>query len=917
MGVFRQFPYSNFHEMNLDEMIKIIKNMLEEWAQYHAEWDAWMNQMNDDWSNYQEVMNEAWQNMQNFINNYFDNLNVQNEINNKITDMVNTGQFASIVEPYIPPRVTAWLTEHITEPVGVVIDTSLTVSGACADAKATGDVINDVKSDLDMLYPSALIKKLIVTRGGINTSTGVTNENLERVHTPLTLVRTGDVISVPNGYRYWLAQYNYISGTFTYVAKYPATGEYVGQHVIPFDGLVSIVLLKNNNVDFTADECYNTIDFNIKLYSTSENRTDDIYFEVGNINGTNDTYWYMLRGEDYYFWNDTNSVINATTRWKTAERILFHKGATISVASGYRYYLYIYNSDDSVSTSGWLTDTYTFSDDTIARIVVDTTADTKTAYNLWDSLDSIIFIWNNLEILELNSDINTKIGELSFETLGFRTIPLNLTLGQNLLYDSGTVVPGTDYETSDFVPVNPGEKYYISAVLGGAVADDNLNGIVGYNSSKQYVCGIVNQNDAGYDGARHLVELPFYIPLGVSYIRGCSAYRNTTDRPYPYKTLEIKQLNESTKTTSSLASEDELIALSEYNSYLSGDASSSLAYKKLFTLTAFSDIHGAKTQFQQTINLSNQHKNYLDAVTFLGDICGQNPNSDISFYVPSLSQLPLLPVVGNHDVADYGSISISQVEIFNRYVKPCVDANFIITNVPYYYKDFSDYNIRVITLMEYEGAVTSANATSDNYRRYITSEQLQWFADTLYSTPTDYSVIVLLHQIVHINPIIVECKFTENAIYRQVDNSFESGFGYQLNNMQGNPIGDIVQAFIEGTSINHSYTTTMISETRTSTVDKDFTDRGTGKFICYVSGHSHAPFVLKDGTYNNQIQILLPSASANYYQRKADDIRPTEESPNFYYLSFDTTNNFIKIVKEGNRTTMDMVERNIVSIPYN
>lgn len=145
MGVYRHFPYSNFHEMNMDEIIKIVKNMLEEWAQYHAEWDAWMTKINDDWSNYQEVMNEAWQNMQDFINNYFDNLDVQNEINNKITSMVKSGEFANIVAPYIPPQVTAWLAEHITQPVGVVIDTSLSVSGACADAKATGDAITELK----------------------------------------------------------------------------------------------------------------------------------------------------------------------------------------------------------------------------------------------------------------------------------------------------------------------------------------------------------------------------------------------------------------------------------------------------------------------------------------------------------------------------------------------------------------------------------------------------------------------------------------------------------------------------------------------------------------------------------------------------------------------------------------------------
>ena len=168
MGVFRQFPYSNFHEMNMDEIIKIVKNMLEEWAQYHAEWDAWMNQMNDDWSNYQEVMNEAWENMQDFINNYFDNLDVQNEINNKIASMVRSGEFATIVEPFIPPRVTAWLTEHITEPVGVVIDTSLSVEGACADAKATGDA--DAKI-IDAL------NRFIVTRGTTSLNNYYVNAN--------------------------------------------------------------------------------------------------------------------------------------------------------------------------------------------------------------------------------------------------------------------------------------------------------------------------------------------------------------------------------------------------------------------------------------------------------------------------------------------------------------------------------------------------------------------------------------------------------------------------------------------------------------------------------------------------------------------------------------------------------------------
>ena len=141
MGIFRQFPYSNFHEMNMDEIIKIVKNMLEEWAQYYTTWDNWKEQVSREWAE-----------MQVFINNYFDNLDVQNEINNKIRDMVSSGEFSSIVDPYVPPVVSEWLSQHITVPESVVIDDTLSIRGAVADAKATGDAITDVKSDLDKVF---------------------------------------------------------------------------------------------------------------------------------------------------------------------------------------------------------------------------------------------------------------------------------------------------------------------------------------------------------------------------------------------------------------------------------------------------------------------------------------------------------------------------------------------------------------------------------------------------------------------------------------------------------------------------------------------------------------------------------------------------------------------------------------------
>ena len=50
-----------------------------------------------------ETLTTAFNNLQNYVNNYFDNLDVQEEINNKLDDMVTSGKFSEIVGKYIDP----------------------------------------------------------------------------------------------------------------------------------------------------------------------------------------------------------------------------------------------------------------------------------------------------------------------------------------------------------------------------------------------------------------------------------------------------------------------------------------------------------------------------------------------------------------------------------------------------------------------------------------------------------------------------------------------------------------------------------------------------------------------------------------------------------------------------------------------
>lgn len=86
-------------------------------------------------------LHKAYVELQGYVNNYFNNLDVQNEINNKLDSMASDGTLLTIITPTISSATASWLSEHITNPANPPIDTSLTVSGAAADAEKTGDYV--------------------------------------------------------------------------------------------------------------------------------------------------------------------------------------------------------------------------------------------------------------------------------------------------------------------------------------------------------------------------------------------------------------------------------------------------------------------------------------------------------------------------------------------------------------------------------------------------------------------------------------------------------------------------------------------------------------------------------------------------------------------------------------------------------
>ena len=83
-------------------------------------------------------LHTAYKKLQEYVNSYFDNLDVQEEINKKLDKMASDGSLLTIISPTISDETAKWLRENITNPTNPAVDKSLTVNGAAADAFKAG-----------------------------------------------------------------------------------------------------------------------------------------------------------------------------------------------------------------------------------------------------------------------------------------------------------------------------------------------------------------------------------------------------------------------------------------------------------------------------------------------------------------------------------------------------------------------------------------------------------------------------------------------------------------------------------------------------------------------------------------------------------------------------------------------------------
>lgn len=217
-----EYPYTDFNEYNLDWCIKRIRDLTVEWAETKTEWSDMKTEL------------EA---LQLYITTYFDNLDVQTEINHKLDEMADNGTLALLIYPYINPAIEgipdvieAWLEANVDPDTGYVIDKTLSVGDAAADAEVTGDrleylndaIIEDVVFDWNDLgnatYPTGF------RTGYYDQGTGTAGSSSSMARSRTYKVFADDVYSITLAppYDHW-----------SYITEYQSDGTFLAAYVAP------------------------------------------------------------------------------------------------------------------------------------------------------------------------------------------------------------------------------------------------------------------------------------------------------------------------------------------------------------------------------------------------------------------------------------------------------------------------------------------------------------------------------------------------------------------------------------------------------------------------------------------------------------------------------------------------------------
>lgn len=514
-----KYPYTDFHEMNLDWFLAEFKKLVAEWEEVKADWNS----------------------LHDYVQDYFDNLNVQAEINNKINAMIADGTFALVVTPLVEaalptivdhtlpdvvasmigqvvasqidavvagqlPAIAAqaasdevgtWLAAHIDPDTGYVIDDTLTVSGAAADAKATGDVKTGINLELKVFEDGTnqLLNGGMLT-GSINADGTIDTSVQYRAYTPILQKYNRDVLLHINS-----------PATGFFLCLYDASGNFVSRTSYGVDTTVSA----NTNFRVCAfassntppNELYESITFTSLIKNLSDNLTSlcdwEDYKQYALSNGV-----VLFNGEYINASVNASGVVDTSINFRVTTKNIIHNTNEIAVRvnNDWQAWLTTYQQDETfIERINKQSGIFTIPADTYFRITIGKTnevpgmADIKTF-----GLNVFVTNWENVapirkwvaigdSLTEVNQTATKRYCDYVAENLNLELV--NMGVG-GTGYKNGSDNSKSFYQRAQTVPTDADVYTFFGSGNDGASTLNNFPIGDPTDTGTNTICGCVN-----------------------------------------------------------------------------------------------------------------------------------------------------------------------------------------------------------------------------------------------------------------------------------------------------------------------------------------------------------------------------------------------------------------------------------------
>ena len=358
----------------LNEVIKNVDGLNEDITTMYSSFDE-----------LQSRLITAYAELEGYVNTYFDNLDVQNEINEKLDAMARSGALTSLISPFIPSLVTAWLDQHVV-PTSPAIDKTLSIADAGADAKVVGDRIREDEIDIvRAITYSGLGYSPFNTRyinGDIDNEGHVTSTNDITNHVITSRATTSSRIITLN------ADSGYQFRVFGYDSSDNYTGEmtdgWTTSYTFPANS--SFRLLIAMSPDSANNKLYPTMAMSrVRYQSGIGYEVDELKISAELTNDINENYKYETYrlGQGYvsFYTNyvngniDSNGAVTVGTPLTRVVTSLMHISTRDVPVTSYNnivFRVFEYTSADTFvreKTSGW-TNSYTIPNNLYFRLLI-------------------------------------------------------------------------------------------------------------------------------------------------------------------------------------------------------------------------------------------------------------------------------------------------------------------------------------------------------------------------------------------------------------------------------------------------------------------------------------------------------------------------------------------------------------------